>query len=110
MAYDKRMRRHVLKRRFTVTRTKAVVGFIFSTLFSVVLSTYFEEYGRNIYSQGKQNLFSTNLTEKAKDSSKSKRSFRTDLVLKNAADEKTIQEKKASWDSAISSMRELNSR
>ena len=99
MSYDKRIRKHVLKRRFTVTKTKAIVGFLFSTLFSVLLSTYFEEYGRDIYSQTKQGLFGIGASEKTEE-----------LILGADLDSKTKSLKKeVSWDEKISDMRELNS-
>ena len=56
MAYDKRIRKHILKRRFTVTKAQAILGFIISTVFSVMLSTYFDQYGMELYAEIKSGI------------------------------------------------------
>ncbi len=40
-----------MQRRYTFTRSKAVVGFLFSTFLSIILSTYFDRYGVEIMRQ-----------------------------------------------------------
>ncbi len=53
MAYNRYRKRERLKRQYTFTKTKVVVGFILSAAFSICLSTYFERYGFLIYRQVK---------------------------------------------------------
>lgn len=54
MAYNRYRRRERFKRQYTFTRTKAVVGFLLSALFSITLSAYFDRYGLVIFRQVKQ--------------------------------------------------------
>lgn len=44
---------HKMQRRYTFTKSKALVGLVLSTFFSIVLSTYFDEYGGQILKEFK---------------------------------------------------------
>lgn len=47
MAYSYSRKRHRLRKQYTLTRTKAAVAFILSVACSILLSTYFENIGRD---------------------------------------------------------------
>lgn len=48
MAFNRYRKKEKLKRQYTLTRSKAIIAFLLSALFSVFLSAYFERYGRLI--------------------------------------------------------------
>lgn len=47
------------KKQYTFTKTKAVIGFFLSALFSVFFSNYFERHGAMIFDQGIKALKTT---------------------------------------------------
>ena len=53
MAYNRYRKREQLKRQYTFTTTKIVIGFILSAAFSICLSAYFERYGFLIFREVK---------------------------------------------------------
>lgn len=63
MAHNNYRRRDRLRRQYTFTKTKAAIGFILSAVFSITLSTYFENYGVALYQQVKGVLFGSTVEE-----------------------------------------------
>lgn len=49
MAYNRYRAREKFRRVYTFTRTKALIAFVLSTIFSIFLSSYFDRYGRLIF-------------------------------------------------------------
>ena len=51
MANNYQRHQNRMQRRYTFTKSKAAIGFLFSTFLSILLSTYFDKYGVEIMRQ-----------------------------------------------------------
>jgi len=91
MANNYQRHQNKLRRRYTFTKTKAVVGFAFSTFLSIILSTYFDIYGVRMIQQGRTFLRGTSEA----------------VVESSARPEKAIVEDEVSGDRDISELRRM---
>jgi len=53
VAYNRYLKRELHRRQYTFTKTKAFIGFILSTIFSIIFGAYFDRYGPIIIKQTK---------------------------------------------------------
>ena len=83
MAKDKRIRKHKLRRQMTVTRSKAIIGFVASVIFSTFLGTYFEQHGMEVYKETKSAMFGGKEADSDSNNSKTSRDQGRDSSAKN---------------------------